>query len=156
MNVVSVVLLLFVCPGGVLLGWGQQRNQSGVRIGTGHRQVTATGPTNIRGGSGIKIGSANKSQRNYTKPTTLAPLETPTPPPNPPPYSHKGLPILNVGLVVPLKSFGLREYNRAVSTAVTFLNRTGSRTRQLSVFQRHQVQFHMVMNSLTPTPTGKS
>ncbi|XP_054286010.1 glutamate receptor ionotropic, NMDA 2B isoform X4 [Macrosteles quadrilineatus] len=163
MQFVYTCLVLLAFPGGVILGWGQQRNQSGVKIGTNYRQLGVTGPTNVRGGSGIKLGSAGKSHRNYSKPTTPPPPVTfppppqplpPQPPPPPTSYSSSRLPMLNVGLVVPQKSFGLREYNRAVSTAVQFLNRTGSRTRQLSVFQRHQVQFTMVMNSLTPTPTA--
>lgn len=104
MNWVGLAILLLACPGGVLLGWGQQRNQSGVKIGSGSRQVTATNPTNVRGGSGIKLGGASKG-RNYSKPTTTtaepeappAPVETPAPPSNPsPPYSPQGLPKLNV------------------------------------------------------------
>lgn len=109
MQSVGIVLLLLACPGSVLLGWGQQRNQSGVRIGTGQRQVTATGPSNVRGGSGIKLGGSGKSLRNVTR-TTPAPsvtsvsphIETalpyqPNPPPPPPPVlNSKGLPVLNV------------------------------------------------------------
>lgn len=109
MSPLTLVIILLAYPGGVLLGWGQQRNQSGVRIGTGNRQITATGPTNVRGGSGIKLGSASKGLRNYTKPapTTPVPLATLPPPPPPPvppqspptPYSQRALPMLNVSKI---------------------------------------------------------
>lgn len=121
MKVVGVVLFLLTCPGGVLLGWGQQRNQSGVRIGTVNRQVVATGTTNIRKGSDIKIGGVVKGLRNYTKPTTTTPFpvatQPPMPPPTahhpPPPYSQKGrLPVLNVSIIVD-------QYNSATALSLS-------------------------------------
>lgn len=103
MKFIIFILTITCYPGGVLLGWGQQRNQSGVRIGTSGRGSSSS--VTGRGGSGIKLGVANKgfTMRNISTTsttTTAQPPEVPTSPPLETHNYHGRLPKLHVSLFV--------------------------------------------------------
>jgi hypothetical protein len=70
----------------------------------------------------------------------------------PPPASTTRL---NIGLVVPSKSFGVREYTRAFSAAITGLQ-TRTRGRKLKLFNKHDINPIYDMKPLTPSPIGRS
>lgn len=112
--------------------------------------------TGIRGGSSIKIGSRSGFTRSIpTTTTTEAPTQAPTSPQPtttpPPPVPKK----LHVGLAVPYKSFAVRDYNRAVTTGISAMTRPSSRGGfRLSSFRTYELQVHMTMKQLTPSPTG--
>lgn len=57
---------------------------------------------------------------------------------------------LHVGLVVPYKSFGVREYTKAVTSAKSGLQRKLGR-----LFRKYDLQVHLSMKELTPSPTCK-
>lgn len=64
-------------------------------------------------------------------------------------HSHFDSGDLHIGLVVPYKSFGTREYTKAVTSAIAGL------TRKLTLFRSHELKVHLVMKELTPSPTSK-
>lgn len=62
---------------------------------------------------------------------------------------------LSIGLIVPKTNFGVREYIRAVNTAVGSLHR--GRGPKLTFFKKYELNpksVNFVMFSLTPSPTG--
>jgi hypothetical protein len=61
---------------------------------------------------------------------------------------------LHIGLVVPSKSFGVREYTKAFHAAITGLQ-TRTRGRKLKMFYKHDISPIYDMKPLTPSPTGK-
>ncbi|XP_073998122.1 glutamate ionotropic receptor NMDA type subunit 2 isoform X3 [Rhodnius prolixus] len=137
--------------------WGVQRNQTGLRIG--QRQNHQYSGTSVGGGrgSGVRIGLNKSSHRNLTSslaasPTAASSSTLPTLPP-PPPAPPIGPRHLHVGLVVPYKSFAVRDYNKAVSQARTSIMRT-TRGPQLSSFKTYELQVRMTMKQLTPSPTA--
>lgn len=69
---------------------------------------------------------------------------------------YKGKEQLNVGVILPHKNFGAREYTRAINSAVAGLHK--GRVRALGwVKERNfsQKNVHMIMMQLTPSPTGE-
>ncbi|XP_066901642.1 glutamate receptor ionotropic, NMDA 2B isoform X2 [Halyomorpha halys] len=125
-------------------GWGVQRNQSGVRIG--QRQTSYLGGNNVRG-SGVKIGVKDKG---FTRVVTTTPPPPPTLPPPPDPAIKK---MVKVGLLVPKRQFGSRDYQKSVNTALMSIQRA-TRGRQLSSFKSFDFQHITVMNPYTPSPTA--
>lgn len=62
---------------------------------------------------------------------------------------------LNIGLIVPKTNFGVREYIRAVNTAVGSLHRgRGTKLNFLKQYGLTPKNVNFVMFSLTPSPTG--
>ncbi|KAJ8676354.1 hypothetical protein QAD02_012141, partial [Eretmocerus hayati] len=59
-----------------------------------------------------------------------------------------------VGLAVPYKSFGTREYTRAVNKAITALQKTTKfqKTTTLTLFQHYDIHVRETMQELTPSP----
>lgn len=57
-------------------------------------------------------------------------------------------------MVVPYKSFGVREYTKAVTTAINGLQRS-TRGPKLELFQHYDIHVLITMKELTPSPTGK-
>jgi len=55
---------------------------------------------------------------------------------------------------VPYKSFGVREYTRAASSAISALQRS-TRGPRLGLFQRYDLRVRIAMKELTPSPTGE-
>jgi hypothetical protein len=62
---------------------------------------------------------------------------------------------LHIGLVVPSKSFGVREYTRAFHASITGLQ-TRTRGRKLKLFNRYDINPRYDMKPLTPSPTGRN
>jgi hypothetical protein len=62
---------------------------------------------------------------------------------------------LHIGLVVPSKSFGVREYTKAFHAAITGLQ-TRTRGKKLKMFYKHEIGVRYDMKSLTPSPTGRN
>lgn len=56
--------------------------------------------------------------------------------------------------MVPYKSFGVREYNKAINTATHTLQRS-TRGPKLGLFQRYDLYVKIAMKELTPSPTGE-
>lgn len=56
--------------------------------------------------------------------------------------------------MVPYKSFGVREYTRAVTTAINAMQRS-SRAPRLGLFQKYDLHVKIAMKELTPSPTGE-
>jgi hypothetical protein len=61
---------------------------------------------------------------------------------------------LHIGLVVPSKSFGVREYTKAFRASITGLQ-TRTRGRKLKMFYKYDINPRYDMKPLTPSPTGK-
>ncbi|KAK9496453.1 hypothetical protein O3M35_013261 [Rhynocoris fuscipes] len=141
--------------------WGVQRNQTGLRIGQRqNHQYTGSG-TGLGGGrgSGVRIGLNKSTNRNLssslainpTSASSTLPTAAPPPPPLLPPIDSSKL---YVGLVVPYKSFAVRDYNKAVSIAKSSIMKA-TRGPQLSSFKSYDLQVKMSMKQLTPSPTGE-
>jgi hypothetical protein len=62
---------------------------------------------------------------------------------------------LHIGLVVPSKSFGVREYTKAFHAAITGLQ-TRTRGKKLKMFYKYDITPRYDMKSLTPSPTGRN
>ena len=59
-----------------------------------------------------------------------------------------------VGLAVPYKAFGYREYTRAVSQAVGALHKSTKRP-SLGLFQHFDIFVKVAMQELTPSPMSE-
>lgn len=96
-------------------------------------------------GNGLRIGTGRATRTSTT--TMLPPPEehhtyaAPT--------SSSGMRHLHVGIVVPYKSFGVREYTKAYTSA------TYNLARKLKLFKKYDIQVRIVMKEMTPSPTGK-
>ena len=62
---------------------------------------------------------------------------------------------LHIGIVVPSKSFGVREYTKAFHAAITGLQTRTSR-KKLKMFYKYDIIPRYDMKSLTPSPTGRN
>lgn len=142
MNVVVFILnilIVVVVSGGP--AWKEVQRGGGLKIGSGSgKNLTASR------GNGIKIGGSTRGSR-ITTTTTMLPEEDHI---NPPTIStsEPGITHLHVGMAVPYKSFGVREYNKAISNAKYTVH------RKLKMFKHYDIKVHIVMKELTPTPTG--
>ncbi|XP_011261455.1 glutamate receptor ionotropic, NMDA 2B isoform X4 [Camponotus floridanus] len=146
--VVSPLLVLGSPPGNTI-------REGGIKIGAG--RGTAPKGINVgRGNSAVRIGEGRLSnttrQRSFPTTTTT----TSAPPARFTPQSSVGnnhnVTDLKVGMMVPYKSFGQREYTRAVTTAISALQR--SRGPRLGFFQRYDLHVKIAMKELTPSPTA--
>lgn len=63
--------------------------------------------------------------------------------------------IQQVGMLVPYKTFGVREYTKAISAAMNSLEK-GKKGPKLGLFERYMIHVKVAMIELTPSPTGKS
>lgn len=140
MNVVIFllnVLIVVVVSGGP--AWKDNQRGGGLKVGQG-------GGKNADGsrGNGLRVGGG---QRIRLSTTTFSPVEedqvqTPAVPTN-----LSGLKQLHVGIVLPSKSFGVREYTKASTFAKHSLQ------RKLKLFKEYDIQVHINMKELTPSPT---
>jgi hypothetical protein len=62
--------------------------------------------------------------------------------------------MLHIGLVVPSKSFGVREYTKAFHAAINGI-KTRTRGKKLKMFNKYDITPRYDMKSLTPSPTGR-
>lgn len=95
-------------------------------------------------GNGLRVGTGRATR---TSTTTVQPPEEPHT--YAAPTSSSGMRHLNVGIVVPYKSFGVREYTKATTSAKYNL------ARKLKLFKKHDIQVRIVMKEMTPSPTGE-
>ncbi|KAK5642930.1 hypothetical protein RI129_009097 [Pyrocoelia pectoralis] len=120
--------------------------------------VVSGGPAwkdrNVQRGSGLKVGIGNGIRVGSSSGrivTTITPevieedhIQSPL---NVPTSSSKL--ILSVGMMVPYKAFGTREYRKSVSNAESSLS------RKLDLFKKYDLQVQTSMKELTPSPTGR-
>ncbi|KAK4877546.1 hypothetical protein RN001_010052 [Aquatica leii] len=135
----TVAFALLVVSGGP--AWKDRNVQRGSGLKVGGNTTKNT--TSSRG-NGIRVGSS--SGRIVTTIPPEATEEDHIQSPLNPPTSSSKL-ILSVGMVVPYKSFGTREYRKAVSNAESSLS------RKLDLFKKYDLQVQTVMKELTPSPT---
>lgn len=100
--------------------------------------------------SGIKLGSNARILRSTTT-STISPEEDHLHPPTSSSSdgNKKITQKLNIGIVVPFKAFGVREYTKAITTTKSLI------ARKLKLFKTHDIQVHIVMKQMTPSPTGE-
>ncbi|XP_015588482.2 uncharacterized protein LOC107264589 isoform X2 [Cephus cinctus] len=145
---------------GISQGSTVMRAGSGIKIGTNERGTGSRGSRTgtVRGNSGVRIGEGriHNSTRQRIIPST------PVPPP-PQLFTHapaavhsdsQNITYLKVGMMVPYKSFGVREYTKAVTTALNNLQKS-TRGPRLGLFQRYDIHVRIDMMELTPSPTGE-
>lgn len=142
--ILSTILLAVV----INAGW----NGQSVQRGSGIKLTSAIGKngTSARG-SGLKLNFSGRG--GGSRSTSLSELWNSSTMlvPTPPIVSHESdvhSNNLHVGLVVPYKSFGVREYTKAVTSAKSGLQRKLGR-----LFRRYDLQVHLSMKELTPSPT---
>ncbi|XP_032665882.1 glutamate receptor ionotropic, NMDA 2B isoform X4 [Odontomachus brunneus] len=142
-----------------LSGSNVTRGGSAIKIGSSDRSTLPKGLNVGRGNSGVRIGGSRFSnstrQRSLpttTTTTTTAPLARFTYAPQSSVGNNYNVTGLKVGMMVPYKSFGVREYTRAVITAINALRR--SRGPRLGFFQRYDLHVKIAMKELTPSPTA--
>lgn len=141
MNVVVFllnVLIVVVVSGGP--AWREVHRGGGLRVGAGAGKNT----TSSRG-NGIRLGGSTRGGRIST---TVAPEEEHFSQPTATATSNHQHSLLHVGMVLPSKLFGVREYTKAVTSAKYNLQ------RKLRLFKTHDIKVHIVMKEMTPSPTG--
>lgn len=121
------------------LTWKQLHRKLSFQVGTGAGK-NASGSR----GNGLRIGTGRATR---TSTTTMQPPEEPHT--YAAPTSSSGMRHLNVGIVVPYKSFGVREYTKATTSAKYNL------ARKLKLFKKFDIQVRIVMKEMTPSPTGE-
>ncbi|KYN43864.1 hypothetical protein ALC56_01734 [Trachymyrmex septentrionalis] len=135
---------------------GNTIREGGIKVGN---RGSISKSINVgRGNSAVRIGEGSRlsnSTRQRSFPTTTTTTTTPT---RFTPQSSVGnnynITDLKVGMMVPYKSFGVREYTRAVTTAINTLQRS-TRGPRLGLFQRYDLHVKIAMKELTPSPTGE-
>lgn len=95
-------------------------------------------------GNGLRVGTGRATR---TSTTTMLPPEEPKT--YAAPTSSSGMRQLNIGIALPHKAFGVREYIKATTSAKYNL------ARKLKLMKRYDIQVHIDMKELTPSPTGK-
>ncbi|XP_035722362.1 glutamate receptor ionotropic, NMDA 2B-like isoform X2 [Vespa mandarinia] len=139
------------------------RGESGVKIGTVERGTTT--PRGTRGSSAVRIGEGgfpNSTRKRVTTTTTTVAtttMITTTMPPSRFTYTpqssvgnnHNNT-YLKVGMMVPYKTFGVRDYTKAVTSAINMLQKS-TRGPRLGLFQHHDIYVKISMMELTPSPT---
>lgn len=58
-------------------------------------------------------------------------------------------------MMVPYKTFGVRDYTKAVTSAINMLQKS-TRGPRLGLFQNHDIHVKISMMELTPSPTSES
>lgn len=71
--------------------------------------------------------------------------------------SKSSLQNLNVGMIVPHKNFGAREYNKTINNLIYNLYKDHARAKKskYSFLDKYVLQVNHRMMKLTPSPTGK-
>ncbi|XP_076271906.1 glutamate ionotropic receptor NMDA type subunit 2 [Rhynchophorus ferrugineus] len=135
------LLVVSVVSGGP--AWKEVQRGSGLKVGEKGGRNTSSSR-----GNGIKIGSSSRGMRSTTTTTTVLPEEDHIHPPTSPSERNGGITHLNIGMVVPYKSFGVRDYTKAITTTKSLIS------RKLKMFKTHDIQVHIVMKQMTPSPTA--
>ncbi|KOC67488.1 hypothetical protein WH47_11667 [Habropoda laboriosa] len=162
MTGLTFALVLFLSVAGSLQTSGVTRGGSGIQIGTSERGTHSkgTGLLGGRGESGVKLGVARFPNSTRQRPFITTTTTTPQPQIK---FTHAphsadkkyNITTLRVGMLVPHKSFGVREYTKAVTSAVHLLQKS-TRGPKMRLFERYDIHVKVAMKSLTPSPTGES
>lgn len=141
--VILFVDMMVVVLVGVIGGptWKEVHRGGGLKIGTGGSKNTSS----LRG-NGIKLGGSTRGVRIST--TSMAPEEDHIIHPPTVATSQGDLFHLHVGMVVPYKAFGTREYNKAVNSAKYIVQ------RKLNFLKNYDISVHIMMKPMSPSPTG--
>lgn len=139
-------------------GSDNKRHREGIKVGEGSRnrdqsaiRAMTTSPPEGEPSSGDKSKFSsvpNSVERNASLTsgrTAVSTTESPT----------LATTKLHIGLVVPSKSFGVREYTKAFHAAISGMQ-TRTRGRKLKMFYKYDITPRYDMKSLTPSPTGKN
>lgn len=136
------ILIVAVVSGGP--AWKDVQRGAGLKVGLG----VGKNASSTRG-NGLRIGTGRAGRTSTTTSTAAPPEEDAVHTPAAPTSSSSGAKHLYVGIVVPYKSFGVREYNKAISSTKHNLK------RKLELFKKYNdIKVHIVMKELTPSPTG--
>ncbi|XP_015178929.1 PREDICTED: glutamate receptor ionotropic, NMDA 2B isoform X2 [Polistes dominula] len=147
------------------------RGESGIKIGMGERGTTTPRGPLMRGSSGVRIGEGgfpNSTRKRIftttttTTTTTIATTRMITTTLQPPRFTYppqsslennnNNNTYLKVGMMVPYKTFGVRDYTKAVTSAINTLQKS-TRGPKLGLFQQHGIRVKISMMELTPSPT---
>ncbi|XP_060534874.1 glutamate receptor ionotropic, NMDA 2B [Cylas formicarius] len=138
------LLVASVVSGGP--AWKEVQRGGGLKIGAekGGRNVSSSR------GNGIKLGGGSRGMRSTTTTTSSPEIEDHVQPPTAAPSDRGGRAHhhLHVGMVVPSKSFGVREYTKAITTTKSIIQ------RKLKLFKKYEIEVHIAMNPMTPSPTA--
>nr|XP_012218904.1 PREDICTED: glutamate receptor ionotropic, NMDA 2B-like [Linepithema humile] len=148
--VMSPLLVLGSPPGSTF-------REGGIKVGTS-RGTVPKGINVVRGNSAVRIGEGRLSNSTRQRPfptttTTTVPPARFTYTPQSSVSNNYNVTDLKVGMMVPYKSFGTREYTRAVTTAINVLQKS-TRGPRLGLFQRYDLHVKIAMKELTPSPTA--
>ncbi|XP_044019132.1 glutamate receptor ionotropic, NMDA 2B isoform X3 [Aphidius gifuensis] len=168
--IVIVLILILNVSRGRLEFYGNReglRGESSIKIGTNDRGSLSRsiGIGSRRGGfnrgAGVRIGETRGVNITRQKPSAFTTTTSTLSSVNYH-FSHKPYlsaaggnqtTYLKVGMVVPYKSFGVREYTKAVTTAINGLQRS-TRGPRLELFQHYDIHVLITMKELTPSPTA--
>jgi hypothetical protein len=144
-------------PVEVKLGTSEnKRHREGIKLGEGSRtrdpstiRVVTTPPSKGESSSDKSRNASVASAVNGSAPVTVGYSGTSVTEP-----ATSSTTKLHIGLVVPSKSFGVREYTKAFRAAITGLQ-TRTRGKKLKMFYKYDISPRYDMKPLTPSPTGK-
>ncbi|XP_034944082.1 glutamate receptor ionotropic, NMDA 2B [Chelonus insularis] len=167
-----VLVLVVIGPGrgmGFFSGKDVVRGESTIKIGVSERGTLSrgsgigSGKGGVGRGSGVRLGEGrgNITRQKAAAFTTTTSTTTTTPLPH---FTHapqlptsggssQNISYLKVGMVVPFKTFGFREYKKAALTAISALQRS-TRGPRLGLFDRYDIHVDITMKELTPSPTA--
>jgi hypothetical protein len=144
---------------GIKLGGSEnKRHREGIKLGEGSRnrdpstiKVMTTAPTKGESSSDDKSRLSlvpNSTEGNASVAVGRPVISTTE-------STAQSTTTLHIGLMVPSKSFGVREYTKAFHAAITGLQ-TRTRGRKLKMFYKYDISPRYDMKSLTPSPTGRN
>ena len=150
-----LIIILFIAP------FRCSRRNSGLKIGSAAPTADKHNG-NIGRGSGLRIGQTVSNRTSAGRFTTTTTITSTTTKEYFGPkkvyqsdiefdqHHLDGDNDLHVGLVVPSKSFGYRDYTKSVMTAKNLLQRKMSQH-----YRRYELHVHKAMQEMTPSPTGE-
>lgn len=124
--------------GGVKIG--ERERGSGVKVGERPQKTNGTNRAIL----GVKIGDTANPKKTYAvDPSRVGKSFE---------VDGKQERQLKLGLLLPYKNFGFREYNKAIASATTQLKR-GS--MKLNLFRMYEIDPRIVSLTMTPSPKSK-
>lgn len=133
-----------------------RRHREGIKLGEGSRtrdpstiRTVTTAPSKAESSSDKYRNASAVSAVNGSAPVTVGYSGSSVTEP-----ATSSTTKLHIGLVVPSKSFGVREYTKAFHASITGLQ-TRTRGKKLKMFYKYDISPRYDMKTLTPSPTGK-
>jgi len=133
-----ICCLLFVI--GMIHGW---RNQSGIRLNVRPTQSAGRGRSSIKIGKGFGLKEAVQTSTIPDMVEEVTQAMT-----RPPMRNFRSSMNLTIGIVVPFKSFGTRDYIRSITNSISALKKKDSE-------KSFNIHFRIDMLALTPSPVRK-